>query len=151
MLVLKKKPSIKTTVAPVSALSTLIDEVGKDTADALKKIVKIKALQEELKPYNAKLKILRDEINGLVGYDADAEFVEQGLQFEVAAGKKEKKRLVRDMKALRKKIGDDVFFQIAKATLTDIDKYVSTNEQTKLGIVEETRGARDIEVRTIRE
>ncbi len=151
LTILKNKSATKGKVVAVSALATLIDDVGKDYGDALKTLGKIKALQESLKPFNVKFKALQDMVNGLDAYDADAEFVEKGEAFEVSAGVRENNREISDMKAVRKKLGDETFFTVAKLTLKDLDRYVAEAEQVKLGLIKKSRGARKIDVRAIRE
>ena len=135
----------------VSELATFIDVVGEQSGDALKKIAKIKALQEELKPYLANVKKLNGMIDAIPDYDADTEFTEKGLQYQVDAGKRERTRSIKDLAAIEKKLGRPLFLQIAKVTLGDVDKYIAEAEQTKLGLIEVTRTTRKINIVPIRE
>lgn len=149
MLILKSKKAKTETASNVSEIATLIDEVGALQGDVAKTVAKVKALTETLKPFNEKFKRLEKLINAMDQYEADAEFVEVGTRFEVKAGVREKNRSIKDLKALKKKLGDTTFMEVAKVTLKDIDKYVSESEQDKLGIIERTRGNRSIEVRAV--
>jgi hypothetical protein len=146
------KAKAKPKTEALSGLAVLIDEVGALSVDALPKLLKIKKLQEELKAYLAKVKVLNGMIDAIESYDADVEFTEKGELFEVSAGPRAKNREIPDaaaLKAIKKKLGDDTFFNIAKVTLGDLDKYISEAEQSKLGVVKKTRGTRKIEVKAL--
>jgi hypothetical protein len=147
-LTILKKGVVKTAlkIESLSALAALIDEVGPMVGDAAKTVAKIKALTESLKTYKEKIKALNDLIDALGQYGDDVVFIERGTKYEVHAGVREKSREVVDLAGIRKKLGDKVFFDIAKVTLKDIDKYIAAAEQAKLGLVKTSRTSRAIVV-----
>ncbi len=147
----KPKTSVPAQKVVVSELATFIDVVGEQTGDAVAKLVKIKALQEELKPYLANFKKLNGMIDAIQDYDADAEFTERGLKYQCDAGKREKTRSIKDLAGIEKKLGRALFLQVAKITLADVDKYISQVEQTKLDLITVARTTRKINVVPIRE
>jgi hypothetical protein len=150
LLILKKASAAKKLVT-VSPLATMIDDVGKDVGSALKIVAQIKALQEKLKPFDNKLKALTDMVNEVDDHADDAEYTERGERFQVIVGKKTVSREIVDLKGIRKKLGDDVFFDIASINLRDIDKYITEAEQTKFNLVKKVAGKRKIEVKPLTE
>lgn len=106
----------------LSEFAAKIDEVGRLEAQAVKTKEKIKKLQDELKPYTKAYKELQAIIDEL-GED-DALIEERGVEFQVEAGVKGSSRSVTDMKKVHEILGDDLFYQLATITLTNLDKYM---------------------------
>ena len=150
VLILTTKAKPAAFFAANSALSTAIDELGEMTGAALKAIAEIKKQQAKLEPYTIKSKQVGELINAITAYDADAEFVEKGLKYQAVVGKKKKEREILDMRAVRKKLGDKTFFEVAKVTLADIDKYLTEAEQLKNGLIKVERTTRKFEVTPIK-
>jgi len=146
VFIFKKKTPVVSAKSNLSDLANLIDEVGALSGDALKTMLKVKAMAETLKPYNEAMKRLKTFIDAMPEYDDDAEFVQSGSKYECVAGAREKTRTIVDIRAIKKKLGDDVFFKIAKVNLGDVDKYITATEQTKLGLVKTERTTRKVEV-----
>jgi len=57
-------------------------------------------------------------------------------------------RTITDMKMLHKKLGDEVFYALATVKLTDLDKYLSVEEQEDFVVTSQT-GSRTCSVKEI--
>jgi hypothetical protein len=121
----KPKPKAAAAVAPdpfLSEFAAKIDEVGRLEGPALKTKEKIKKLQDDLKPYAKAQKELQESMDGLG--DDDDKLEELGVEFKVEAGAKGSSRKVTDMKRIHEILGDDLFYDLATITLTNLDKYL---------------------------
>lgn len=117
---------------PLSGMAELIDMAGtlQTEAEAIK--ARIKTEQDKLKPLAAAMAELQDAVDKIDEDDDTEGLVEFGELYKVEIGKKGTSREIADMQAVAKKLGKDVFMQVAKVTLKDIDKYLSGNEKDAL-------------------
>jgi len=127
----------------VSEFAELIDEVGVLSKDAEKINAKIKKLQEELKPYNDAVKRLKAKIDELEG-DPDEELVELGTVYKLEIGKKGTSRHIKDIKKVQELMGDDLFYQVCKVNLKDIDAYLTLPQREE--VIEEERTSRSFKI-----
>src|SRR5690606_18168498 len=107
--------------------------------DAEKINAKIKKLQEELKPYNDAVKRLKAKIEELGG-DPDEELVELGTVFKLELGKKGTSRTVTDIRKVQELMGDELFYEVVKVNLKDIDAYLTLPQRQQ--VVKEERTTR---------
>lgn len=149
MALILKSAGLKTVPknsAEISDLGILIDKVGEQSLQATKDMLQIKKLMDGLKAYKADLKKLNEMVDVIAQYGDDVEFTEQGVEYQVEAGAREFTRSIVDLQGIRKKLTDKVFFEVAKVTLTDIDRYIAKSEQEKLNLVKTERTTRKITV-----
>lgn len=127
----------------VSDFAHLIDEVGALQDEATPILQQIKELTAQLVPFKERLAVLQDYVDELP-VDPDLKFHELGDEYLVEAGVKKVCREVKDLEAVRQAMGDEVFMQVAKVTLKDIDAYLTPVEKEPL--LEVTRGSRSVKV-----
>ena len=60
---------------------------------------------------------------------ADAKVVFTGTTHDFAVTEKGEQRKIADIQECRKKLGDKLFFELARINLSDVDKYLSNNEK----------------------
>jgi hypothetical protein len=127
-IVLKKPLKAKvpdfTTGPSLSPFATLIDEIGEMQAEHDKRAKKIKELQDADKDYGKKLKELVELINTTAN-DPFEPVTAYGTQFKVEANPCSKSRFITDMQKVGELLGEDVFMQLAKVNITDLDKYMT--------------------------
>lgn len=127
-------------------LGELIDALGDLSLDATKAVEKIKALEVELRPYSEKLKAINDRINADQSHLSQDEYVEAGAKYQVRVGRRAQLRNITNMAMVEKKLGKELFRKVLKITLTDLDKYVTADEQKRLGMTETVDGDRKIKI-----
>jgi hypothetical protein len=86
------------------------------------------------------LQELADELE--IGDDATA--TEHGAEFDADIGVKGSSRSIKDLKGVRKLMGDELFFQVATVTLKDCDAYLTLPQREK--VIETSRTKRSLKV-----
>ena len=138
-LVLKKQPLPFTPTPAAELLSEFaetIDLVGDLTLQAAPLMRQAITIAEKLKPLNeakAKLQALMNSI----GAD-DEDVVQLGVTFKAEAGKRGTKRSIKDMAAVKKTMGNELFLQLATVTLSNMDKYCTPPQLAELLDTERT-------------
>jgi hypothetical protein len=114
------------------------------TAIIVDRIVELKkqidALAPVAKEYDALVKNLRGQA---MEQDPKQVVSFEGTDHTVVFSEAGKTRTIIDMKEVKKALGNEVFFEVAKVTLGDIDKYLSDDDKASL-IKEEQDGPRKI-------
>jgi hypothetical protein len=163
-IVLKKKPQVEATAAPVrkapakaksplkavpaiglvSEHADLIDNYGRLAKELAPEMVKLKKMQEKLKPLADAEKALKAAMADLAVGD-DKTGTELGETFLVEYGKRGTSREIIDVKAIHEMLGDELFYAMASLKLGDVDAYL-TPPQKEL-VIKESRSARSIKVK----
>lgn len=115
----------------VSDFAGLIDEVGELEAEAEKLQAKAKEILKAIEPLAAKRKELDEKIQEIIA-DPDAKGEELGTKYKVEWGKQGTKRELTDLAEVRKMLGDDLFFSLAKVNLGDVDDYLTPPQKEKV-------------------
>lgn len=102
---------------------------------------KLDAVAAEQKEYDKLVKELRTEA---MEVDPDQVVSFEGTKGTVVFGEASRQRVLADMAGVKKALGNELFMSIAKVTLGDLDKYLSTEESAPL--VEQGRGPRKIDI-----
>jgi glutamate-1-semialdehyde aminotransferase len=125
---------VKTKTAPKSATVAVVD-----------RIVELKKAIDAIAPLQKEFKKLTDDLRAqAMEQDPAHPVVFDGTDHSVLFTEAAKVRKLTDMQAVRKALGNDIFFEVAKVTLTDIDKYLSPEESAQLCTVES--GPRKIDI-----
>jgi hypothetical protein len=135
-IVLKKKPQVETAApvarkapakakAPLKAVpatvlvsehADLIDEYGRLAKELAPELVKLKKMQEKLKPLAEAEKALKAAMADLdVGDDKTG--TEMGETYLVEYGKRGTSREIIDVKAIHEMLGDELFYSMASLKL----------------------------------
>src|SRR5512141_1914065 len=96
---------------------------------------KLDAVAAEQTEYDKRVKELRTEA---MEVDPDQVVSCEGTKGTVVFGEASRQRVLADMAGVKKALGNELFMSIAKVTLGDLDKYLSTEESAPL--VEQGRG-----------
>jgi|OpeIllAssembly_1097287.scaffolds.fasta_scaffold121730_3 hypothetical protein len=125
---------VKTKAAPKSATAMTVDRIIE-----LKK--QIDALAPITKEYDKLTKGLREQA---MEQDPSQPVVFEGTDYSVVFSEATKVRKIDNMMGLKKALGNEVFWEVAKITLTDVDKYLTPNESAEFITIE--NGARKIDI-----
>jgi len=120
----------------LSEFAAEIDNVGKMLEEAEPIQAEIKKLQAKLKPLAEAQKSLQARLDGLpLGDDQEGQF-EYGIEF--LDGKKGTSRSVKDLKLVKKHLGDDLFMKLASVTLKSLDQYLTPPQLSEVLTSERT-------------
>lgn len=122
----------------VSDFAELIDKVGALSDEAAEIKAQIKGLQEKLKPYNEAVAELEEKLAEL-NIGPDDTKVELGTLYRLEVGKKGTSRTVTDMREVHQMLGDDLFYDLAKINLKDVDNYLTLPQRQKVLTEERTK------------
>lgn len=142
-LAFKKSPAKVVTEVVKSELEALVDHVGADGTEVEKIKKKIKALQDELKPFADRQSQLQKLVDELELGDDDSDLI-KGDHFRLEVGPRGKSRKVKDMDKARDLLGDELFMKLATVTLKNLDDYL--NPQQREVVIETTRSSRSIKL-----
>jgi hypothetical protein len=117
---------VKTKAAPKSATAQTVDRIIE-----LKK--QIDALAPITKEFDKLTKGLREQA---MEQDPTQPVVFEGTDHAVVFSEASKVRKLGDMKLVKKALGNDTFFEVAKVTLGDCDKYLTPEELALLVTIE---------------
>lgn len=114
------------------------------TAMMVDRIIELRAQVEAVSPAQKELDKLVKELRAkAMEQDPDQVVSFDGNKGTVVFGEAAKTRVLTDMAGAKKKLGNDLFMEVAKITLGDLDKYLSADELAPL--IEESRGVRKID------
>lgn len=139
----KKKAKAQVQEELVSDFAELIDRVGtlKEEADEVN--AEIKQLQAKLKPYKDAVAELNEKLDELeLGDDETSE--ELGAFYRLEIGARGTSREIIDMREVHKLLGDDLFYQLAKVNLSDLDNYLTLPQRKK--VIKENRTKRSFKI-----
>jgi len=115
------------------------------TAVAVDRIMELKKLIDATAPAAKEMaKLVADLRAQAMTQDDDQVVSYEGDTGTVVFGESAKTRELTDLKAAKKALGNDVFFEVATITLGDLDKYLTPAELAPL--IKEGRGGRKISV-----
>ena len=117
-----------------SATAIIVDRI----VELRKQIAEVAPLQKELD------NLTKDLRTQAMEQDPDQVVSFEGTDHMVVFGEAAHTRSLTDVIGAKKALGNDTFFEIAKVTLGDLDKYLTAEELAPL--IEEGRGARKIDV-----
>jgi hypothetical protein len=147
LITLPKKNATNVSTAKKAVLlsdfAEQIDEVGRLQEELGPIAAQIKELTKRLKPLKdaeARLQELADELE----IDDDATTTEHGVEFDAEIGAKGASRSIKDLKGVRKIMGDELFFKVASVTLKDCDAYLTLPQRNQ--VIETTRTKRSVKV-----
>lgn len=124
----KQKPKAK------SATATMVD-----------RIVELKRQMDAVAPLAKEYKTLTDDLRKQAMEQDPSQVVTfEGTDHIVVFSEASNVRKLGDMEQVKKALGKEIFFKVAKVTLTDIDKYLTPEESAELVTVES--GPRKIDV-----
>lgn len=140
IVITKPKPKLATKpqVPVVSDFAELIDNYGREMVAAEKVAAKIKALQEQLKPFTKAKKDLQAALDAIDQPDDKDGIMEIGTEFVCEVGKSGSQRKLIDIKGAKKMMGDELFYQVATITLKDLDKYLTEPQRDQVLETERT-------------
>lgn len=134
----KKKLKAQAHTEVLSDFAVLIDTVGVLQEEAEQIKAKIKELTASLKPYNDAVSELEAKLEELdIGDDDTA--VELGAFYRLEVGKRGTSREVTDMRQVHEMMGDDLFYQLVKINLKDLDNYLPLPKRDKVIKVNRTK------------
>lgn len=140
-ITLKKPVQSLTSVNP---LAQLVDAVGSHMADVAKVKKQIKDLQAKLKTLQEDEVRLQTAIDELpIDDEANESIV--GERFRAVIGPRGQSRSISDMGLVREMLGDELFMQIAKVNLKDVDDYMTLPQREKVITIERTKRSLKIE------
>ena len=135
---------MKTKIGPreTAKLSNLIDEGG----DLEKKAKKIKA-----NPIHEQLTEKKNELKTLLSsaLDPASDRTQNGGRYKAKVGAVSVSRQISDMHKIREMLGDELFMELVKIALGDIDKYLNP-EQIAEVVESERNGTRSLTVTPIK-
>ena len=142
VLVIPKKVVVtaKPVASDLSDFADLIDLVGSLQQASLPILLKIKNLQEEMKPLKKAEADLQAAIDALP-LDADAiGDIQLGETFKIEVGRKGSSRSITSMEKVLELMGEELFMKLATVTLKSVDDYL--NPAQKAECIATSRGAR---------
>jgi hypothetical protein len=139
----KTETKAKAKVLPGSKIAKMSVAQLVEQAATLKTIVDAGTAAK--KKYDALIAKLAEQLPANLGEDAEHTF--DGETHKIVFGAKSKTREIVDLGGVRALLGDELFMQLAKINLTDLDKYLAEAEQADL--VKESRGNRRAAVKEI--
>ena len=122
----------------LSEFAAEIDNVGKMLEEAEPIQAEIKKLQAKLKPLTEAQKALQLKLDALPLDDDIEGHLENGIGFMAEVGKKGTGRSVKDLKLVKKHLGDDLFMKLASVTLKSLDQYLTPPQLAEVLTVERT-------------
>lgn len=132
----------------VVGVSEAVDAYGENWAEINKIAAQIKKLSDKMKPLKEKDKELLSAILETESERGDdEEFTVSGTNYAIDFGKKGSERSITDIKFIQKRMGNEVFYSLAKVNLGDVDKYLTAAEREKC--LETTRTTRTPKVRKL--
>jgi flagellar hook-length control protein FliK len=132
----------------LSEFAAEIDNVGKLLEEAEPIQAEIRKLQAKLKPLAEAQKSLQARLDALpLGDDQEGQF-EYGIEFLAEVGKKGTSRSVKDLKLVKKHLGDDLFMKLASVTLKSLDQYLTPPQLSEVLTSERTSRSVKITRRT---
>lgn len=128
----KKAVAKKSKIEQVGEVAAIVEKMA-----ALS--IKLDALTEAEKEYNK----LRGQLAGMIPAECPAEepFVFEGVKHDVVFSERPVERKIIDMESAFDALGQELFLQVAKVTLKDVDKYMTPEEQEGI-IVSARTGSR---------
>jgi hypothetical protein len=143
IILTKKKAKVQVQDELVSDFAELIDRVGALSGEAEEIEAAIKELQTKLKPYKEALAELQAKLEELeLGDDETA--VELGTLYRLEIGKRGTSREVTDMRKVHELMGDELFYELAKINLKDLDNYLTLPQRKQ--VVKENRTKRSFKL-----
>jgi len=124
-LVLVKKKVAVEPVPDVSEFADQIDLFGRLSEEAEPVLAEIKKLQDKLKPLADAKKSLQASVDSILAEDDAEKLIELGEEFRVEIGKKGTSREIKDIVAVKKLMGNELFMKVATVTLKDLDAYLT--------------------------
>ncbi len=108
------------------------------------RLAEIEATLKTLDPLVKEANEIKAELRGIADTNtpSDEPCSFSGTKFLYSLDPKTNERTVIDMEGVKNKLGKDLFFQIAKIGLADIDKYLSESERAKFIKIERTGSRR---------
>lgn len=122
----------------LSQFAADIDLVGKLMEDAEPVAAEIKKLQAKLKPLAEAQKALQLKLDALPLDDDIEGHLENGIGFMAEVGKKGTGRSVKDLKLVKKHLGEELFMKLAGVTLKSLDQYLTPPQLAEVLTVERT-------------
>jgi len=115
------------------------------TALIVDRIVELKKIIDAVSPASKEFAKLTGELRAQAMEQNPKETVVfEGSDYNVVFSEASTVRKLGDMKEVKKALGNEIFFEVAKVTLGDIDKYLTPNEVIPLVTVES--GPRKIDI-----
>lgn len=132
----KQRQPVELHSAPPSPMQVLIDEIGQMEPE-------VTVAKKLVSQFEAKLKSLRGML-GELELDPNQTYVEKGQRYQMTAGPCAAARVVTDIQAARKFLGDELFMQLATLKLSDLDKYLVPHQLAQ--VVSSQPGTRPVKV-----
>ena len=115
------------------------------TALIVDRIVELKKIIDAVSPASKEFAKLTTELRTqAMEQDPAEKVVFEGSDHNIVFSEASKVRKLGDMKEVKKALGNEIFFEVAKVTLGDIDKYLTVEEVAELVTVES--GPRKIDI-----
>jgi hypothetical protein len=115
------------------------------TAIAVDRLVELRKLIDAVTPAQKEYDKISKELRAqAMEQDPTEPVVFEGTDHNVIFSEATKVRKIDNMLGIKKALGNEVFWDVAKVTLTDIDKYLTPNESAEFITIE--NGARKIEI-----
>jgi len=143
-LVLVKKKVAVEPVPDVSEFADQIDLFGRLSEEAEPVLAEIKKLQDKLKPLADAKKALQASIDAMPAEDDEEKLIELGAEFRLEIGKKGSSREIKDLVAVKKLMGNELFMKVATVTLKDLDAYLTLPQRET--VIETKRTSRAFKI-----
>lgn len=134
-ITLKKKaqtPEAEVSVKEAVDQSDLVEQFLANYKEIAKLAPQIKKLTDKLKPLKDMEKNLLGQIEALnTDKPEDDGYTADGVTGYIEFGPKGTERKITDIKFIQKRMGNDVFYSLAKVNLGDVDKYLTAAEREK--------------------
>ena len=143
-LVILQKKVVSAAKPVVSEFADQIDLFGRLSDEAVPILAQIKALQDQLKPLAEAKAALQASVDAI---EADPDFdksVELGQTYRLEIGKQGSSRAIKDLAAVKKLMGNDLFMKVATVTLKDLDQYLTGPQRDT--VIETSRTARSFKI-----